>query len=150
MLGLLKVEGKRKKGGPRMNLFIESFLQMCIEGIGCRIGYEPTKNELRSLSAVDIQGHQPGSFYLKSRILCLVAFFVAYVCQDIFNDDDLVNSFSVTYPMTKIAGNTAAEVIQFATFESQSGKLFLPSLSTFIGGLFPNGPHDLVTIVPFG
>ena len=27
---------------------------------GCRIGYEPTKNELRSLSAVDIQGHQRG------------------------------------------------------------------------------------------
>ena len=29
---------------------------------GCRIGYEPKKNELRSLSAVDIQGHQRGGF----------------------------------------------------------------------------------------
>ena len=39
---------------------IESFLQMCFEGSGCRIGYEPTKNELSSLSAVDTQGHQRG------------------------------------------------------------------------------------------
>ena len=29
---------------------------------GCRIGYEPTKNESRSLLAVDIHGHQRGGF----------------------------------------------------------------------------------------
>ena len=29
---------------------------------GCRTGYEPTKNHVRSLSAVDIQGHQRGGF----------------------------------------------------------------------------------------
>ena len=29
---------------------------------GCRISYEPTKNELRSLSAVDIQGYKRGAF----------------------------------------------------------------------------------------
>ena len=33
---------------------------------GCRIGYEPTKNELRSLLAVDIQGHQRGGFCILS------------------------------------------------------------------------------------
>ena len=32
----------------------------------CRIGYEPTKDELRSLSAVDIQGHQRGVFCIVS------------------------------------------------------------------------------------
>ena len=31
-----------------------------LRGNGCRISYEPTKNELISLSAVDIQGHQRG------------------------------------------------------------------------------------------
>ena len=29
---------------------------------GCRTGYEPTKNELRSILAVDIQGNQRGGF----------------------------------------------------------------------------------------
>ena len=35
---------------------------------GCRIGYKPTKNDLRSLSAVDIQGHQRGGFCSVPRI----------------------------------------------------------------------------------
>ena len=34
---------------------------------GCRIGYEPMKDELRSLSAVDIQGHQRGGFCIVPR-----------------------------------------------------------------------------------
>ena len=33
---------------------------------GCRIGYDPTKNELRSLSAVDIQGHQRGGLCMQA------------------------------------------------------------------------------------
>ena len=35
---------------------------------GCRIGYEPTKNESRSLSAVEIQGHQRGGFCITGSI----------------------------------------------------------------------------------
>ena len=35
----------------------------------CRIGYEPTKNELRSLSAVDFQGRQRGGFSLSPLLL---------------------------------------------------------------------------------
>ena len=31
---------------------------------GCRIGYEPMKNELRSLFVVDIQGYQCRGFYI--------------------------------------------------------------------------------------
>ena len=37
-------------------------LKCALRESGCRIGYEPTKNELRLLSAVDIQGHQRGGF----------------------------------------------------------------------------------------
>ena len=37
-------------------------LKYALKEGGCRIGYEPTKSELRSLSAVDIQGHQRGGF----------------------------------------------------------------------------------------
>ena len=41
---------------------------MCLRESGCRIGYELTKNELRSLSAVDIQGHQRGGFCIRRLI----------------------------------------------------------------------------------
>ena len=35
---------------------------------GCRIGYEPTQNELRSLSAVDFQGHQCRGFCIDTNV----------------------------------------------------------------------------------
>ena len=41
---------------------------------GCRIGYEPTKNELRSLSAVNIQGHQRGGFCIVPKYFILKLF----------------------------------------------------------------------------
>ena len=44
------------------SLFMDLSLECALRENGCRIGYEPTKNELRSLSAVDIQGHQCGGF----------------------------------------------------------------------------------------
>ena len=37
---------------------------------GCRIGYEPTKNESKSLSVVDIQGHQHGGFWTVPTVEC--------------------------------------------------------------------------------
>ena len=42
-------------------------LKCALRESGCRIGCGPTKNELRSLSAVDVQGHQRGGF-------CIVPF----------------------------------------------------------------------------
>ena len=47
---------------PCLTFFIESFLKMYCDYNGCRIGYVPTKNELRSLAAVVAQGHQRGGF----------------------------------------------------------------------------------------
>ena len=41
-------------------LFIEPSSKCALWESGYRIGYEPTKNELRSLSAVDFQGYQRG------------------------------------------------------------------------------------------
>ena len=38
---------------------------------GCRIGYEPTGNELRSSSAVDSQGHQRGGFRIVPKALMI-------------------------------------------------------------------------------
>ena len=51
--------------------------------------------------------------------------------------------------MISIAGNTADDVNQFATLESQLGRLAFPSSNTSIGGRSPNGPHADLTIVPF-
>ena len=51
----------------KMVFFIESFPKYALRESGCRIGHEPTKNELRSLSAVDIQGHQRGGFCIVPR-----------------------------------------------------------------------------------
>ena len=48
-----------------------------------------------------------------------------------------------------MAGNTADDVNQLATFESQLGKFAFPSSNTSIGGRSPNGPHADLTIVPF-
>ena len=47
-------------------------LKCALRESGCRIGYEPTKNELRSLSAVDIQGDQRGgsALFPLSGVLC--------------------------------------------------------------------------------
>ena len=42
--------------------FIESFPQMCFEGKWLQNRLRADKNELRSLSAVDIQGNQRGGF----------------------------------------------------------------------------------------
>ena len=47
---------------PSRFFFIESFLQMCFEGMWLQNRLRANKNELRSLSAVDIQGHQLGGF----------------------------------------------------------------------------------------
>ena len=52
----------------RAIFFIESFPRTRLRESGCRIGDEPTKNELRSLSAVDIQGHQRGGFCIRRSI----------------------------------------------------------------------------------
>ena len=48
-----------KKDNPWFFSPSRSF-KYALRGNGCRISYEPTKNELISLSAVDIQGHQRG------------------------------------------------------------------------------------------
>ena len=45
-----------------LDSFVASTRKCALRKSSCRIGYEPTKNELRSLSAVDIQGHQSGGF----------------------------------------------------------------------------------------
>lgn len=55
---------------------------------------------------------------------------------------------SATYPIIKIAGNTAVDVIQFAMVDNQLGSEFFPSSNTSIGALLPNGPHSCFTIVP--
>ena len=44
------------------SIFMESFFQMCFEGKWLQNRLQTDKNELRSLSAVDIQGHQRGGF----------------------------------------------------------------------------------------
>ena len=44
------------------SLFIESFFQMCFEGKWLQNRLRAEQNESRSLSAVDIQGHQHGGF----------------------------------------------------------------------------------------
>ena len=47
----------------RKQFFSSSLALKCaLRESSCRIGYEPTKNESRSLLAVDIQGHQCGGF----------------------------------------------------------------------------------------
>ena len=42
--------------------FVESILQMCLEGKWLQNRLRADKNELRSLLAVDIKGHQRGGF----------------------------------------------------------------------------------------
>ena len=51
--------------------FIESFLQMCFEGKWLQNRLRADGNELRSLSAVDIQGHQRGGFCIVPSFLML-------------------------------------------------------------------------------
>ena len=53
--------------GDSIFFFVESFLQMCFEGKWLQNRLQADKNELRSLSAVDILGHQRGGLYIVPR-----------------------------------------------------------------------------------
>ena len=68
-----KVAGSNKQMimvTPSKGYFNCTLFNCALRESGCRIGYEPTKNELRSSSAVDIQGHQRGGFCIVPNCTC--------------------------------------------------------------------------------
>ena len=52
--------------------FFKSFLQICFEGKWVQNRLRADKNELRSLSAVDIQGHQRGGFCIVPSLTVII------------------------------------------------------------------------------
>ena len=50
----------------RWVIFIESFLRIFFQGKSLQNRFQAVDNELRSLSAVDVQGHQRGGFCMSA------------------------------------------------------------------------------------
>ena len=73
-----------------MTFFIESFPQMCFEGKWLQNRLRADKNESISLLAVDIQGHQRGSF-CKGLLAKLPMFGMAFPQQNPLKKETVPN-----------------------------------------------------------